>query len=312
LALDALWRTHVQTPSATELVGDLEWFAVVKAVTVRASFDAIRDGLKTDKISWDNMNTLLPVNIYEAAYADYQNGHIDNTITGVTLATHKHGKKVDNAATGEGPTRRVVDANKPNAVGLHWKLPMGRHWENLYHTWNADFCMEEFPSGIVIASKLWNPQVMCMYQQVPGEYMLNRGVALYGMLMFLGHLSLREVWYNKNDARLNAAEREKFHTRERLLFRGAWTEYVWDNEAKKIWGAANLRSSQEYNARVERAKNKPPGSKWAKVLANYKLLAASADHCLISHVASVKLEAAKAAYDSAIEQAKCNWDRLWA
>jgi len=277
----------------------------VKAVTVRASFDAIKDGLKTDKLDYDNMNRLLPLNIYEAALADFNNGYFDNAKTGVTLATHKHGKKENRPNTGEGPSQRVVDSNNPDSVGIYWKQPLPRLWANLYHTWNADFVFEEFINGPIIGAKLWNPQVMCMYQTTPGEYMLNRGIALYGMLMFLGHCSLREVRAAKNDASLNAVEIGKINGREKLLWRDTWAklQFKWDDEARNIWGAANLRSSQDYNARVEKAKGKPVGHKWAKIMNNYKSLESMARGTFCR-------DKVKETFNSFVDNAVCWWNKM--
>lgn len=186
--------------------------------------------LKTHETHKKSNRSYLNLNIFEAVMADkFFTRNKDNALAGEALMRHRVGGK-ENPRTGAGPTTVGVTKKGDHtyeSVKIRPDLP--KEWADLYTVWNFAFCSsaKTFP---VVVMKLLIPAVND-YASDPQAYMNHRVIALYLHFQF-------------SIFRQMAGQHHDFLSDD-------WNSI----EITRAFGAANLQSANEYEAKVKQAKS---------------------------------------------------------
>jgi len=209
-------------------------FQKAKLYSVYAGLDLVIKELKNQKASNSVANMLvLPVNVMEAVTQDRHMGLYDNADAGAFLAKYNP-TSTPNPKTGSGPRSLSADGKM---IEMHF--PLSQNWDDLYSTWNMGFC-SHYPNFPFYFAKLMNPTVGC-YQEKPEQYIIKRGIALYVHLVFSARTTNKNVF--------------------------PFSTIDWFNVPhSQGWGAANVVSGNDYEAKVLAADPKAPSSKTVSVV----------------------------------------------
>jgi hypothetical protein len=179
---------------------------------------------KTGKVPENALSVMLPINILEATLGDFLMGNRDNAKAGWTLAINRPGEKPYDIKTGAG-----IATWQEDKTGLSFRMPLPKHWADLYQTWNMAFC-SQIPNYPYVLSKLFIPQVS-KYQDKPTHYIYNRALALYLHVNYAAFQSLDVAKFKESTI--------------------DWRE---DN-LTKLWGKVNHESSRKYRNELARRRN---------------------------------------------------------
>ncbi len=179
------------------------------------------------------LRAALPVNIMEACLEDLRKHHPENARSGWSLLVNRPGDP-ENSKTGSGPAHWSEDGK-----AIHVALPLARHWDDLYSTWNLAFVAQR-ENGPYLMMKLLTPQVGS-YENNPQEYLYNRVLALYTHM----HWALLR---RADDAKSGKTE----------------MDWSMDEPILHLWGAANRDSGRKYDDELVAAD--PTWINWLKDL----------------------------------------------
>ena len=187
---------------------ELELFDVAKLKSVEAPIKKIVSFHESRDLPGGFLNIMLPVNILEAVALDVKNGNFYNASAGKVLADYgPNYNTVLSPITGHG-TASWSEYPEYNSRGILLDLPLAPKWANLYSAWNLGF-VSHYAYFPFVMAKLVIPSVASHYGR-SGEYIYNRGIALYAHLhySFLGRLdgdkNLTNTmnWYSKKLTKL--------------------------------------------------------------------------------------------------------------
>jgi hypothetical protein len=198
----------------------LNLFDKLKLASVESPIENIVEIQKEGVVPGSFLKRMLPINILEAVAFDVKLGGTKNAKAGYILSKYN--------PNGSEAKELLNNANaqwSSDYKAIVLGIPESEKWADLYSTWNLGF-VSHYKYFPFVMAKLVIPQVANHYRN-SGEYIYNRGIALYIHLhySFLGRVDGNKSISNTMD----------------------WYE----EEFYKLWGEVNYNSTKSYENLVE-------------------------------------------------------------